>query len=104
MCTVSALGIMYVRLDMFAQLGVETLDENPKTDATVKSWNHNFWMRMKTPFTNQPHYGFNFFDDMPTSEWRTDVYKRYGPLFQMMVFAIFFSANLFFLLIYYTTS
>ncbi|KAI8883304.1 hypothetical protein K501DRAFT_249843 [Backusella circina FSU 941] len=85
LCTASALGIIYVRLDMFAQLGVETLDENPKTDATVKSWNHNFWMRMKTPFTNQPHYGFNFFDDMPTSEWRTDVYKRYGPLFQMML-------------------
>lgn len=82
-----AIGILVVRLDMFAQYGVEALEEQPETDATVKSWNRNFWMKMRTTMGTRSPYGFNLFDDIDISvnEWKTDLYTKYGPTIQIIV-------------------
>lgn len=86
-CVCLAIGISVVRLDMFAQYGVEALEEQPETDATVKSWNRNFWMKMRTTIGTRSPYGFNLFDDIDISvtEWKTDLYKKYGPTIQIIV-------------------
>ncbi|KAF1803376.1 hypothetical protein V8B55DRAFT_1504990 [Mucor lusitanicus] len=86
-CIWMAIGILVVRLDMFAQYGVEALEEQPETDATVKSWNHNFWMKMRTTMGTRSPYGFNLFDDIDISvnEWKTDLYTKYGPTIQIIL-------------------
>jgi hypothetical protein len=83
-----AVTICLIRLDTFAQYGVDVLEEHPETDATVKSWNRSFWMKMRTTMGTRSSYGFNLFDDismLELSEWRNDIYKKYGPTFQLMV-------------------
>jgi hypothetical protein len=80
--------VCWIRLDTFAQYGVDALEEQPETDATVKTWNRSFWMKMRTSMGTRSPYGFNLFDDisMPElSEWRNDIYKKYGPTIQLMV-------------------
>ncbi|GAN06987.1 hypothetical protein MAM1_0144c06477 [Mucor ambiguus] len=86
-CIWMAIGILVVRLDMFAQYGVEALEEQPETDATVKSWNRNFWMKMRTTMGTRSPYGFNLFDDIDISlnEWKTDLYTKYGPTIQIIL-------------------
>jgi hypothetical protein len=86
-CVWLAIGILVVRLDMFAQYGVDALEEQPETDATVKSWNRNFWMKMRTTIGTRSPYGFNLFDDIDISvnEWKTDLYTKYGPTIQIIV-------------------
>ncbi|KAL9547032.1 hypothetical protein MBANPS3_006374 [Mucor bainieri] len=86
-CIWMAIGILVVRLDMFAQYGVEALEKQPETDATVKSWNRNFWMKMRTTMGTRSPYGFNLFDDIDISvdEWKTDLYTKYGPTIQIIL-------------------
>lgn len=70
---------------MFAQYGVDALEVQPETDATVKSWNRSFWMRMRTTLNSKPNYGFDLFNDISISEWRDTIYTKYGPPIQHMV-------------------
>ncbi|KAI8643547.1 hypothetical protein BD408DRAFT_414752 [Parasitella parasitica] len=86
-CVCMVIGLLVVRFDMFAQYGIEALGEQPETDATVKSWNRNFWMKMRTSMGTRSPYGFNLFDDIDISvtEWRADLYTKYGPKTQIIL-------------------
>ncbi|KAI9487493.1 MAG: hypothetical protein EXX96DRAFT_535650 [Benjaminiella poitrasii] len=84
-CIWLTLGIIWVRLDMFAQYGVDVLEEQPENDATVKSLNQNFWRKMKSTMLTQSPYGFTVFDDIPLAEWRNDIYTKYGPMVQLIL-------------------
>lgn len=70
---------------MFAQYGVDALEVQPETDATVKSWNRNFWMKMRTNISSKSTYGFDLFTDISISEWRDTIYTKYGPTIQLIV-------------------
>lgn len=87
LCAGMALGIAWIRLNTFAQYGVAALEEQPETEATVKSWNRNFWMKMRTTMGSPSPYGFNLFDniDINIAEWRNDIYTNYGPTIQIIV-------------------
>ncbi|CAO3624615.1 unnamed protein product [Mucor hiemalis] len=87
LCAAMALGIVWIRLDTFAQYGVEALEEQPETEATVKSWNRNLWMKMRTTIGSPSPYGFNLFDniDINIMEWRNDIYTSYGPIAQVIL-------------------
>lgn len=81
-----AIGIAWIRLDAFAQYGIDALEEQPETDATVKSWNRGFWMKMRTTTgTSLPYKGFNILNDLNISEWRNSIYTQYGPTIQLVV-------------------
>ncbi|CEP10279.1 hypothetical protein [Parasitella parasitica] len=86
-CVCMAVCLLIVRLDMFAQYGVEALEQQPETDATVKSWNRNIWMKMRNTMGTRSPYGFNLFDDIDISvtEWKTDLYTKYGPKMQIIL-------------------
>lgn len=87
LCAAMALGIVRIRLDTFAQYGVQALEEQPETEATVKSWNRNLWMKMRTTMGSPSPYGFNLFDniDINIMEWRNDIYTNYGPIAQVIL-------------------
>ena len=87
LCAGMAIGIAWIRLETFAEYGVETLEKQPETEATVKSWNRNFWMKMRTTIGTPSPYGFNLYDnvDINISEWRNEIYTNYGPTMQLIV-------------------
>ncbi|KAI9267671.1 hypothetical protein EDC94DRAFT_582374 [Helicostylum pulchrum] len=84
-CTWVGIGIIWVRLDMFAQYGVDALEVQPETDATLKSWNRSFWMKMRTNINSKSAYGFDLFTDISISEWRDTIYTKYGPTIQLVL-------------------
>lgn len=87
-CTWLAICIAWVRLDTFAQYGIDALEEQPGTDATVKSWNRSFWMGMRITMDNSQYKGFDLFNDLNISEWRNSIYTQYGPTIQLVVKAL----------------
>ncbi|KAI7893134.1 uncharacterized protein EV154DRAFT_502575 [Mucor mucedo] len=85
-CTWLAIGIAWVRLDTFAQYGIDALEEQPETDATVKSWDRGFWMKMRTTVAKNSQYKpFDLFNDLNISEWRNSIYTEYGPTIQLVL-------------------
>lgn len=84
-CIWVGISIIWVRLNMFAQYGVDALEVQPETDATVKSWNRSFWMKMRTNISSKSTYGFDLFNDISISEWRDTIYTKYGPTIQLVV-------------------
>ncbi|KAG2236230.1 hypothetical protein INT48_008590 [Thamnidium elegans] len=84
-CTWVGISIIWVRLNMFAQYGVDALEVQPETDATVKSWNRSFWMKMRTNISSKSTYGFDLFNDISISEWRDTIYTKYGPTIQLIL-------------------
>lgn len=82
-----AMGMIWIRFDMFAQYGVDALNEQPETEETVKKWNKGFWMKMRKRMGTPSSYGFNLYDDIDIDlkELRKDLYENYGPIIQLIV-------------------
>jgi uncharacterized protein YdgA (DUF945 family) len=81
MCLGIVGGMLYVRLDMFAEYGVETLEQQPETEATIKSMDRSTWMKMKTRMKEDSDIA----NGMTATEWRNKLHKEYGPKMQMIV-------------------
>lgn len=82
-CFCSVIGILFIRLDMFAEYGVEALDQQPETEATVKSWDRTLWIKMKTRMKTPE--SSDVANDMSLMEWRNKIYTMYGPKMQVIV-------------------
>ncbi|KAI7907143.1 uncharacterized protein BX663DRAFT_494973 [Cokeromyces recurvatus] len=85
LCIWIALGIIWIRIDMFAQYGVDVLEEQPGNDTMMKSLNQHFWRKMKSTMLAQSYYGSTVFDDALLAEWRNDIYTKYGPMLQLIL-------------------
>lgn len=97
--------IILIRADQFAQFGVEALASTSETMATAASSlgddnnstsdnedsskssdkNWHFWKRIRSDVGTQVHYGFAAFEKKSMNEWRSDIYKKYGPKGQRLV-------------------
>lgn len=69
---------------MFAEYGVDTLEQKPETEATVKSWDRSLWMKMKTRM-KAANDSSDIANDMSLIEWRNKIYTKYGPKMQMIL-------------------
>lgn len=93
-CLVAFIGyIVSVRLELFAQFGVEALASNMSDDsidalsATSEEGGKNlkFWKKLRSDAIEQPYYGFSVLKEKSMNDWRSDIKSRYGPTGQLMV-------------------
>lgn len=104
--------IVSVRVDMFAQFGVEALataadaetedqptsssstpssassSSSPDPEENGKSGRHmrQFWRRLKQDLgTTEVNYGFNVLEKKSLNDWWGDIKRKYGPTGQLFV-------------------
>lgn len=83
MCLGAIAGILLIRLDMFAEYGVDALEQQPEAEATVKSWDRSLWMKMKTRMKVSDDS--DIATDISLVEWRNKIYTKHGPKIQVIV-------------------
>ncbi|KAI8384540.1 uncharacterized protein BYT42DRAFT_612235 [Radiomyces spectabilis] len=73
--------IISIRMDTFAQYGVEALAK----DNEVPETNGRFWKKFRHHYGTQPYLGFSALEHKSLSEWRSDVKEQYGPKAQLLM-------------------